>query len=679
MKRRASRWPDRKGALVGVFDSLKRLMTPVSHRLAVSEWGPGIRSMVLGLQADELYRTQPHLRTVVEFLARNVAHLGVHAFQRTDDDGRERMRDDPLPLLLARPNAEMTRYDLFNALVSDLGLYDEAFWVVGKVSDKASRSGYEIRPMPPSWCVGKTSGGAFAVSEFIFHAPGGTERVHIPASNVIHFHGWNPGRPKHGASPVETLKQVLAEQVEAWAYRAQVWKRGGRASQVITRPAGKDWSAAARERFLTDWRARWTGDGANAGGTPILEDGMTIANLGFSARESEWSEVSKVALATVAAVYHVSPAMVGVIETATFASMKEHRKMLYSETLGPLIAMIEDRLNTFLVPLVTDAPGAYVEFNIAEKLQGDFEERAAIMSTAVGGPWMTRNEARKMENLPPIEGGDELIVPLNVISGGQASPQDGGTGGSPYGQLAAPFTVLALPPGKSGRTGRKGDAVRVKATATDEDAAKLERVLAKHFERQGVEVMAELGSKAPEWWDAARWDRELAADLLDLSLDMTTAAARDMLREAGVDPAKYSTARTRKFLEAVAESRASQINAATFDQVQAILDGDGPEGVESPQHVFDLGVVQRAAVIGVTLATTYAAFATVEAGKQTSAGSKTWLVMSGNPRPEHAAMSGETVGIDDVFSNGAKWPGDPVLGADGVAGCSCEVEVIYGG
>lgn len=40
---------------------------------------------------------------------------------------------------------------------------------------------------------------------------------------------------------------------------------------------------------------------------------------------------------------------------------------------------------------------------------------------------MTVNEARAKRNLPALEGADELVVPLNVVAGGQASPQDGGT------------------------------------------------------------------------------------------------------------------------------------------------------------------------------------------------------------------------------------------------------------
>jgi hypothetical protein len=46
------------------------------------------------------------------------------------------------------------------------------------------------------------------------------------------------------------------------------------------------------------------------------------------------------------------------------------------------------------------------------------------MQTLVGAPVMARSEARARLNLPYIPGTDELIVPLNVLEGGLASPND---------------------------------------------------------------------------------------------------------------------------------------------------------------------------------------------------------------------------------------------------------------
>ena len=331
---------------MGIRDTIATLFGPRNEM--AGEWmGPTFRSMILGLTPEELYRTQPHLRIVLSFVARNVAHLGLKAYARTSETDRTRLRDDPLSLLLSRPNESMTMFELLETLASDMGLYDVAYWFL--YEDITAPSGWTLRPIPPSWVVEQRGGTFFEAKKYVVQNPDG-KQSEIPAENMIVFHGWNPGRPKHGTSPVETLKQILAEQVQAWSYREQVWQRGGRVGAYLTRPATAKWSDDARNRFSQAWKERWTGmDGAKAGGTPILEDGMELKRIGFTAREEEWTEVAKVALSTVAAVYHVNPVMVGILDNANFSNTKEFRKMLYSETLGPQLARIEDRINTCLL------------------------------------------------------------------------------------------------------------------------------------------------------------------------------------------------------------------------------------------------------------------------------------------------------------------------------------------
>ncbi len=51
-------------------------------------------------------------------------------------------------------------------------------------------------------------------------------------------------------------------------------------------------------------------------------------------------------------------------------------------------------------------------------------ETAALLQTAVGAPYMLRSEARAVQNLPYVDGTDELVTPLNVTTGGLASPRD---------------------------------------------------------------------------------------------------------------------------------------------------------------------------------------------------------------------------------------------------------------
>lgn len=612
-------------------------------------------SAVLGFSPEELYRTQPHLQTVVSFMARNVAHLGLPAFERVSDTNRRRLMDDPLPTLLSNPNPTMTGYELKESLVSDLGLYDIAYWFWGESSVMAS--GWFIQPIPPSWVVESRGGNAFGSASYMVQVPNGT-RQEIPAEHMLVFHGWNPGRPKKGSAPVDALKNVLAEQIQAWEFRQQLWRRGGRVGTYLTRPATSvPWSSEARQKFTRDW-SDFSGSGAKSGSTPLFEDGIEMKRVGFSAKEEQWIEASKLSLQTVASIYHVNPVMVGILDNANFSNTKEFRKMLYSETLGPVLQMIQDRINTFLVPKVTKAKGVYVEFNIQAKLAGDFEEQAAILSSSTGAPWMTRNEARARQNLPQLAGGDELVTPLNVLIGGQASPRDAGSQNL-----------------NSGTAMVKASVEPIRAPETYEE--KTAQVLRAFFKRQGSVVLSRLGAKAdPQWWDGKRWDSELSDDLYKLAVMTTKAVAQSALDAVGLAPDAYDVDRTLKFLRAVADSRAGAINAATQSRIVTALEDE--ESEMTPSGVFEEAEKTRSVVAALTLITTFSAFAMVEAARQNSTGAtKTWVVGSDHPRPDHAAMDGETVKIDDNFSNGANWPGDPVLGAEGVANCLCGVEITY--
>lgn len=413
---------------MGVWKQIKNLFTrPVINW----EFLDITTDMVLGQSPADLYATQPHLRTVISFRARNTAQLGLQAFARVSDTDRQRVTDDPVVQVLSRPNPTMTRYELIERLVMDLDLYDVAYWIV--ISDADAPSGWRIQPIPPAWVTTIKGKDVFKPESYTVE-PGNGNRVEIDAEDMLVFHGPNPENPAQGLSPIGALKDVLAEQIDAWSFRRQMWSRGGRIGTYLTRPKdAPSWEKEDRERFNRGWQD-FQNKGAKAGSTPLLEDGMELKRVGFTAREEEFSEVTKLSLQTVASIYHVNPVMVGILDNANFSNTREFRKMLYSETLGPLLVMIQDRLNTFLVPKIAATSDLYLEFNIAAKLAGDFEEQASVLSTLVGRPILTLNEGRGKLNFPARDDGDTVITPLNVVEGGQASPQDGG---DPPGQAAA--------------------------------------------------------------------------------------------------------------------------------------------------------------------------------------------------------------------------------------------------
>lgn len=619
-----------------------------------------------------IWRTQHQVRTVVSFLARNIAQLAVHHYERVSDTDRRRLADSPLARLLGRPNPFTTRYRLFDTLVNDIGIYDAAYWA--KVRGEGGYPGALVRLDPR-----KTS--PVGDNPFVpdgFELRGSKGKRILPADQVVFFHGYNPENARGGCSPIEALRRTLLEEWQANSYREQLWRNGARLSGYLSRPVdAPKWSDPAKNRFKLDWQAQYVGDGPNAGGTPILEDGMTFNGASVTPEQAEYLGARKLTREEVAAAYHVPLPMVGILEHATFSNIKEQHKQLYADCLGPWLEMLVEEMELQLMPEFPNTAGTYLEFNLQAKLAGSFEEQAQQLSSSVGAPWMTRNEARARQNLPQIEGGDELVTPLNVVVGGQASPAD-----------SAPDEIPAFADRSHIRPRRKSAGPRLKAAAEEDHVDRAGKVLAAFFARQGKALASAVGaSKAArrrgkaedvsELFDDERWNTELAADLFSLNTLIAAAAAQSALADLGIDEDEYDEDLTLAFLAVNAERVAGAVNGATKRRLISVL-SDTDDLVTAVKDLFTAYVSARAPQLARSHATSIAAFGTTEVARQTGREStKTWRVRSTNPRTSHARMNGETVPLDGKFSNGAMWPGDSDLDEDERANCRCEIEIEF--
>lgn len=620
-----------------------------------------------GYTADyaALWRTHGSVRTVTDFLARNIASLGLHLYERVSDADRRRVTDHPLAQLIGRPMPGQYRYAFVEALVQDIAIFDRYLAVKMKGSDSASPHAL-VRIPPMMW---EPAGDDWTgPAEFLVRGSRGTRT--FKREQVVYIGGYSPAGELGGVPAIESLRAVLAEEHEAALMRAQTFRNGARASGYLERPVGApQWSVTAHARFKAAWRAQYTGSGADVGGTPILEDGMKFTAAQQSAKDLQYIESRKLTRQEVAAAYHIPPPMIGLMETATFASLKEQHKSLYTDTLGPWLQRIQQALAANLLDdFGPEAASMYLEFNIEEKLRGAFEDQAAQLQTSTGAPWLTRNEARAMRNLPALPGGDELVVPLNVLTGGQASPTDSGTQNQRH--RHAP-RVKAVSSTEYELKAPAGD------TIPAEETDPLVKVFRAHFKRQRAAITSATGAKSPTWWDGKRWDAELAEDLLDAGSDLATTAARDVLTGMGLDPDQYDTPRTEAFLAKVAERIASQVNAATLRQIEAALADDDGAGEDPVGRVFDVAEDSRAGLAATTAAATFVGFGMVEAPRQAlPQAKKRWKVNSQNPRNAHRRLDGETVAMDEDFSSGQPWPGSFTGDPDDVANCKCSLIII---
>jgi HK97 family phage portal protein len=384
---------------------------------------------------ETIYKTQPAVRICVDFLAYNVAHTALKTYRRVSESEREPAGDSELGKLLNHPNDRMSAFDLILALVSDWALWDDAYWL--KVRQGASRSLFRL---PPGFVV--PSGGNILTGPGVYVVNTGTASPQeFPADQIVHFHGYNPRDTRMGQTRLHPLRMVLREETETSRYRSKFFSKSARMDGLLKRPStAPKWSPVAKDRFRDSWRAFQRG-GELEGETPILEDDMDYLNSAFSPKDAEFILGREWALDVVATAYGIPLSVLSRKQTSTFASAKEFRKALYVDTLGPIDAMIESTIALQLVPDFDD-PDLYCEFNIFEKLQGDFESTADAFRGAVQVPWMSVNGARIKNNEPPIGDPDDPNNPFNI----PAQPTNYAYGPS----LPAPPPLAVVPAAANG-------------------------------------------------------------------------------------------------------------------------------------------------------------------------------------------------------------------------------------
>jgi hypothetical protein len=164
----------------------------------------------------------------------------------------------------------------------------------------------------------------------------------------------------------------------------------------------------------------------------------------------------------------------------------------------------------------------------------------------------------------------------------------------------------------------------------------------------------------------------MAAAIADPLQAAALASARKVLQANNPGAEGWSAEVMDGYLAAMGGTTAHGINAGVVALVNDYEDDDDPE--HDAAAAFEVAQGSSAKAWAATAVVAASGFGGHDAAKASGLKTKTWIVQSGNPRPSHAAMDGETVPIDKEFSNGAKWPGDASLPADESAGCTCGVE-----
>lgn len=213
-----------------------------------------------------------------------------------------------------------------------------------------------------------------------------------------------------GLNSLGLQKEALGLALSAEKQTGKGFKNGSRLSGVLEHPGTLE--AEAADRLRERWEHLYSGI-INTGKTVVLEEGMQWKPTSQTGKDSQQLETRKYQRQEIAAMNRVPAHMVGDFSGGLKANVEEQNREFHTLTLLPWLRRIEQR---FEKQLLNDRERSQyvIRFNTAAFLRGDTKSRYGAYKDGILTGFLTRNEARTLENLPQLTGLDEPLQPLNM-------------------------------------------------------------------------------------------------------------------------------------------------------------------------------------------------------------------------------------------------------------------------
>lgn len=348
------------------------------------------------MSADKIIRLSA-VWACVRLLSESVSTLPLKIYERQADGSRKLASDNPAyQVLCRRPNPEMTPSRFMLMVVASICLRGNAF--VEKLF--IGRKLVSLVPLlPQNMVVKRLDSGQLQYS----YTENGKQRV-IPVNRIMHIRGFGLDGVC-GMMPAMTGIDVFGAAMSVDEAAAKIFENGLQSTGFLS--SKNALTKEQRDRLRQNLQS-FIGS-KNAGKLMVLENELTYQNVTMNPEAAQLLESRSFSIEEICRWFRVPPFMVGhTTKQSSWASSLEGMNLQFlTHTLRPLLVNIEQEIGRCLLDSDDDV---FAEFSVEGLLRADSAGRAAYYTSALQNGWMSRNDVRRLENMPPIEGGDIYTV-----------------------------------------------------------------------------------------------------------------------------------------------------------------------------------------------------------------------------------------------------------------------------
>lgn len=331
-------------------------------------------------------------------IAERVSMIDFRLYEMKRNGDLDEVDDHELLALLYRANPLMTKSDLVYLLAVFMKLWGAAPLYLERKGTKI----VNLWPMRPDLLrMRQDDGGNVVGYEYWV----GGRKITFTPEEILYIHKPDPQNPILGYSPLKAISLEIDTDMAAAVWNKYFFENNAEPGGVLeTENVLKD---ETFNRLKMQWEGRHSGP-SNAGKLAILEAGLKWKATERSGNDAGYVETRTFHRDAILTMLGVPEAMFS--KDAIYANAEAAERVFSKETIEPMMMMLVDQMNEFMVPFFGEDLWLHFESPVAEDRAKKLEEAKSGINS-----WLTVNEVREMYNKPPLDGGDVLYMPFSSI------------------------------------------------------------------------------------------------------------------------------------------------------------------------------------------------------------------------------------------------------------------------
>ena len=616
--------------------------------------------------------------------------------QELNADGEWEKIDHPITTLLRYANPITTGKTMSKLTTNYLNLGGNCLYHLIKVSNQP----VEMWPLHPDLIkpIVLKDG---TIAEYVYRRNGGQE-YKIPAADILHIMFPDPDNPYWGLSPLQSAAKAVDTDIEAATWNKVALNNRAVTDGAFVHEATMSLDQWADAKEMVEQQHKGSKDARKPW---VLGAGAKWVPMSLSPVDMDFIEGRKFGMYEIHATFGVDPLVTGAPDTAGRANKQEARLSLWEDTVIPYLDTLVDSYSLGLVPFwqpeslrydVEPTLRVFYDLSGVAALKKMINEKAktALIFSRMGVPFNVIDKKLEL-GFGDIEGGD---VPI-IMSGAAETATEGDVSK----EMAALPRYVKKKAYKASSSLSEEQKLAI-WTKVDSQRLKWEKRFRKEvdtlFNAEGAKVASAYESGGTAAATAAitankkSWESVYDAGytaIIEFFGKQSFEELSEIKSGRKAEEFDETAKRVRAWIKKNSGKRIVGVSNTSKDTINTIILSGSDAGLNSASigrnirnqykrwSSTDPSVIStsRAMTIARTETTSASGFGGMEGAKQAGEEfdlimTKTWISSrDGEVRELHEEIDGETRGIDDEYSNGLQYVGDPNGDAAEVIQCRC--------